>query len=456
MTKFQQDEEIAPTISISKRTPERETKSSRTFPLIISIAVFGFLVAIIRTTQYSIVEIVPTYKALPKLSVFAQKLQSHPWDKHQKAFDQGGNQLKKYNEKLLNTLSELMIIEPLVPINESCLPPPLSNPPNCAAYPTIFNSTPLSTSRKVAIVVTFSFEVDTLEIILQQYYDVVDNIVIQEATYSNKGMKKFLMWEEIRETQRFSKFNDKVLHWIIDDSYMHDRKEGEDIWIFENVQIKEWWKKFKNWNNIQKKFSDLDIIGLADLDEIPDRENFHLLKNCELLDPMKSIDIAVWFAFGDVRTAFRTDWPAGGYAYSLACPTFYSFKHAYSIDCPYRTRGRGPLFMKGGAHFTSYSYAPAMFLKQMSVTEYGMGADLISKMSGLLKNTTSLIEFEKYWFDSMRSVHEKAFPGRFLPINEFPADHDGIKKAPWFYTCNSDRFPAWTLDHDTRLEFYSS
>ena len=102
-----------------------------------------------------------------------------------------------------------------------------------------------------------------------------------------------------------------MVHLVIDDSEFAQtqRKQGDrqNEWALEDLQERLRWEKIKEWNEYTKAFSGNDLIGFGDADEIASRENIHLLKHCPLKSP--SIDIGIWFPFGRMDQAFKSDFP---------------------------------------------------------------------------------------------------------------------------------------------------
>lgn len=117
-------------------------------------------------------------------------------------------------------------------------------------------------SKKIVDCFTFYNELDMLEYRLSVLDETVDYFVLVEATKTHMGKDKPLFYSENKE--RFSKFNHKIIHIIVDDLIIPDVNNGEQ-WNNEKHQR----------NNIQKgldtiELSDFDYIVISDLDEIPD------------------------------------------------------------------------------------------------------------------------------------------------------------------------------------------
>ena len=120
------------------------------------------------------------------------------------------------------------------------------------------------------------------------------------------------MWSELSVQPRFSKFRDKIIHLVLDDSDIAEIEYAEEFkaWALESLQEKLRWKKIKEWNDASKALKDNDLIGFGDADEITSRENIQILKHCPL--KAKSIDIGIWFPFGRMDQAYKSDFPVTG------------------------------------------------------------------------------------------------------------------------------------------------
>ena len=121
--------------------------------------------------------------------------------------------------------------------------------------------------------------------------------------------RKQLMWSELSIQPRFAKFRDKVVHLVLDDSDIASIQFAEEwnAWAVESLQEKIRWAKIKQWNDVSNIFRDDDLIGFGDADEVASRNSIQLLKYCPLKS--KSLDIGIWFPFGRLDQAYKTDFP---------------------------------------------------------------------------------------------------------------------------------------------------
>jgi beta-1,4-mannosyl-glycoprotein beta-1,4-N-acetylglucosaminyltransferase len=113
----------------------------------------------------------------------------------------------------------------------------------------------------------FFNELDLLEIRLNIMNDYVDYFVLTESTVTFSGLDKPLYYQENKD--QFEKFNDKIIHVIVDDTPDKNPFERD---VFQKNAI------IRGLQNCE----DADIIITSDIDEIPDPEIFdQLVDDCE-------------------------------------------------------------------------------------------------------------------------------------------------------------------------------
>ena len=211
-------------------------------------------------------------------STFSRLMSSFDWDDYKTIVgNKNIHEIDAVLEKLIQLLQYFIILEPKVPINSECTAPVLDPPEklNCSwkGYGTAFTGERNSDPPKIGILVQFGFGVDVLEIYLNEMYDVVDMFFIVESTKSHyRTLRKPLVWEKVKDQDRFSKFKDKITHFIIDDAqnaevnhfFAHANTIGstdKKIWKMEESQEGLRWMKFLEWNAAQKFFTDNDLLG---------------------------------------------------------------------------------------------------------------------------------------------------------------------------------------------------
>ena len=354
-----------------------------------------------------------------------------------------------YISLFINLLSAFIIKEPIISINASCSqPPPLISPSkfNCSLYPNAFTGRKRNSTARVAHLIQFGFDVDALEIQLREIYDVVDYIFIIESTKSHLGFRrKWLMWETVRNQDRFALFTSKIVHLIIDD--VDAISDGIKYLQFhmEFLQERMRWKKFLKWNAITKYFKDDDLIGMGDTDEIPSRNNIHLLKHCEIAGP---VDIGIWYPMSRITQAFKTDFPVPDNEYTYGDPTFWPLSYAKSYSgTPTRLRGKSGRYLLGGMHMSDHPYLPFLMVKSFTCSECADRTMLVKKIADFIRQN-DVYAMETYFASFVSSQ----FKERLTNIDKIQEKIKYVRVLPWFYSCNKDRYGYWESKHDLRLD----
>lgn len=131
---------------------------------------------------------------------------------------------------ILDTSIPFLLIEPIAPIIDTCIPPPIQA--DCSKFPKTFQKR-RNTPVKLAHFIQLGFDVDSLEIQLNELFGVADKLFIIESTIAQyKFSQKPLIWELLSRTPRFKKFINFVVHFVIDDAEGHgtiDKAGG--IWV---------------------------------------------------------------------------------------------------------------------------------------------------------------------------------------------------------------------------------
>lgn len=182
--------------------------------------------------------------------------------------------VEAYHENLMLRLTPFLKMEPLVPINASCSAPPLPLPSDlkCENHGNALQGSLRSSIPKIGMLIQFGFDVDILEIHLNEIYDLVDQFFIIESSKSHfRTIQKPLMWEHVKSQPRFLKFADKITHFVVDDADVAEVKHFFQsstslfydlrIWKMEKLQEALRWNKFLRWNKAHKFFQHYDLIG---------------------------------------------------------------------------------------------------------------------------------------------------------------------------------------------------
>ncbi|KAN0026450.1 hypothetical protein ACTFIV_007435 [Dictyostelium citrinum] len=378
---------------------------------------------------------------------FTQEMKNFPWEDFKAAARTGKTEnTDKYSQMLILTLSNYLIQPPLAPINETCHPDPLPvvDTSLCGKYPRVFSDM-RDKPVKIGHMVQIGFDVDILEIHLNELYDVVDHFFIIESTVTHyHKMKKPLIWEHVKFQDRFIKFQDKVVHLILDDTDGKIEKEKFDTEIYQETRR---WQKFLDWNEITNEYDDNDIIGFGDTDEISARINLHLIKNCQFRNGVEMVDIGIWFPYGPINQVFKPYYSVPNNPYTLGDPTYYTIKKAKSTKAPSRNRGRSGYYMLGGMHMTHYGYLPFQMVKYLSCTECGI------RNETHVKNFSDDIQNGRIQQLELRLLETKS--DHAYKVQDISTMDDFFRKEvailPWFYNCNRNRYPVWERKNDPRL-----
>lgn len=207
----------------------------------------------------------------------------------------------------LQTLIPWIVAEPTHPIMIDKRPTTYSIDCAQAQYKHIFTSKKLSRPRKIVDLVPFGYDVDTLEIRFYETYDTVDAYIIYEAPRTQSAHSKPLFYAMIRNSTRFSKFQDKIIYLPAEDknlqTYAARTRRGpksgpgffNERFALEKSMRIEPIRLFKELSNnvlkdkIMASLADAWIIQ-NDGDEIPSQYALDHFKQCELISSGTSID----------------------------------------------------------------------------------------------------------------------------------------------------------------------
>ncbi|KAJ3269032.1 hypothetical protein HDV01_001931 [Terramyces sp. JEL0728] len=375
---------------------------------------------------------------------FMKHMQQYPFDDALTAIRKGDDQeISNYRSLILDYLHEYNSKTPLEKPNRACTKPTFEPVCNEAIF-----SRKRDSPAKVGMVIQFGFEVDSLLIILNQYKGLVDKLFILESTRTHfKNTKKPLVWERIKYKPEFLPFSDMVVHLVVDDSPI---AVGEvDIWQMERFQERERWKKFLEWNGATKYFSDTDVLGFGDLDEVPSAQVLTELKNCQFKKDIDVVDVGIWFPMGTIHQAFRTDFPVQfNLPYTLGDPTFYTFAGAKRAGSPSRQRGGSLHHIVGGMHMSNYCYLPTMLLKDFTCSECSSfdEKNMLLMKERIFSNNHQVI---KDWH--MERCDVSSWGARIVNVDQLNDENKKAVSIPWYLECNKHMFPSWQHFTDSRL-----
>ena len=126
--------------------------------------------------------------------------------------------------------------------------------------------------KKVIDCFTFNNNLDMLEYRLNLLNDTVDRFILVETTKTNTGIDKSLYYADNKD--RFSKFNDKIIHIVPDVDSEQEMNSGIDS-IFTGIA--------------KLGLEDYDYIVISDIDEIPDPLTIQTYKENTTIVPFSNL-----------------------------------------------------------------------------------------------------------------------------------------------------------------------
>jgi len=151
---------------------------------------------------------------LPEHPRMSKMLRNFPWEQLKQGAKNDTLLYTKYRQHLIDELEFYAYLEPAAKINSSCTRPPVlvNASISCSEYSSAFLPQKHKSPVRVGHAIQLGFDVDTLEIHLNEIYDVIDFFFILESTRTNcESFRKKLTWDEVSTQQRFSKFREKGL-----------------------------------------------------------------------------------------------------------------------------------------------------------------------------------------------------------------------------------------------------
>ena len=137
--------------------------------------------------------------------------------------------------------------------------------------------------QKIIDSILFFNELDLLELRLEELYDHVDIFLIVESDKTFTGKPKSLFYKN--NSNRFSKWSDKICHYVVDD--MPTSVTNEELTNFTTIESQktiEFYREAHQRNSIGRALKELDIkfddiVIVSDVDEFP---NTNIFKNLNI------------------------------------------------------------------------------------------------------------------------------------------------------------------------------
>ena len=139
---------------------------------------------------------------------------------------------------------------------------------------------------------TFYNEIDLLNYRLNVLDEVVDYFIIVESKHTFVGKEKEMYFEKNKENL-FGKFINKIIHIIVDDfPYKYPNINTSKGQQWEN----EVYQRNKINDGIQQlNLDDNDIIIITDVDEIPNIDILHKIKNNEIMVNINTLEMDLYY-----------------------------------------------------------------------------------------------------------------------------------------------------------------
>jgi len=162
-------------------------------------------------------------------------------------------------------------------------PVPLENPPKCVTR--YFNG-PRAQPAHLVMILTLAFELDTLEAQLYELNDVVDEFVVFEGLYTQRGASKPQVFP--RAVERFSTFKHKIkyYHQLPIEAEFHPKDQAVSSsgptgqnWVNENIRQMAYNRYVKEEEIAGRSLNNTLFIN-ADIDEIPPANGVQRFKYC--------------------------------------------------------------------------------------------------------------------------------------------------------------------------------
>jgi len=148
----------------------------------------------------------------------------------------------------------------------------------------------------------FYNELDMLSYRLNTLKNVVDYFILVESTHTFVGKEKPLIFQ--MNQHLFEEFKAKIIHVVVKDfphKYPKIQFKNEEQWANEYHQRSAIMRGFE-----KIKYTDEDILIIADVDEIPDRETLMKIKNGKI--PVRLNTLEMDFYYYNLNSRLAKKW----------------------------------------------------------------------------------------------------------------------------------------------------
>ena len=188
----------------------------------------------------------------------------------------------------------------------------------------------------------FYNEIDLLTYRLNILNDIVDYFVVVEATHTFTGKEKKLFFNENKHL--FDKFNDKIIHIIVDDfpyKYPNINFGNNEQWQNEFFQRNAISRGLTCINNLDQN----DVIMISDLDEIPDPCTLDKVKKGDIIVDINILLMDLYYY--NLNSKMKEKW---------ALCKIISYKRYKELNwtCNDIRNAQCPAILKGGWHLSYF------------------------------------------------------------------------------------------------------
>jgi len=277
-------------------------------------------------------------------------------------------------------------------------------------------------------------EVDTLEIRLYELYDVVDAFIAVTSNVTHKGEPSFDALRPLLRTKRFERFRDKVEIFECGQSGVA-APEGVNFQFEaekESVVAK----------YLAEKYGDDTLVIFGHVDEIPAREDVWKLTNCEGRRALPG-NFGIWFPFGNVDYAFRSDFPARNKPWTLGDPGVTTANRLNDMGLP---RGRFEHVLGRGFHATNYCFPPQYVLKMMTATEYRGFDAVIEEMKSAIGENKTCAQIMQGLRERCLNDPLRAFGSRMRRVRDLVSSGENAEQFYVPHALREDnytKYPSW-------------
>jgi len=276
-------------------------------------------------------------------------------------------------------------------------------------------------------------EVDTLEIRLHELYAVVDVFIAVTSNVTHKGEPAFDALRPLLRTRRFERFRDKVEIFEYGQTGVVAPKEVNFQFEIE--------KESAVSRYLGERYDNNTLVIFGHVDEIPAREDVWKLSNCK----QHSLpgNFGIWFPYGNVDYAFKSDFPASSKPWTLGDPGVTTANGLNEMGLP---RGRFKHVLGRGFHATNYCFPPQYILKMITATEYNGFDAMIDEIKNAFGENKTCAQIMQGVRERCLNNPVRAFSSRMRRVSDLVSSGENAEQ---FYiphalrTGKYTRYPSW-------------